>query len=343
MTALVELAGCSGSHERRIVLLTNGNSPFWDIVRKGMQKGEQDFDLKAAGLKAVMEVNDGTPDGQISKLRQFASQSDIAAVAVSAADANNAGVADEMRNLQSRGIQVITLDADVDRASMRDARKFYLGSDNLYGGHELGVAAKKLVPDGGGFVQFVGRTGSANAIDRMNAFKDAVGSNCQELDRMGDEMDQSRARDNVRNALRNFPDLKILVGIWSYNAPAIVDVIKESGKRDQVAIVTFDAEPLAIEEMDKGFIDVMVVQNPYEMGRLAVKLLKALVEKDEKTVSEMFPHQGQPEGDLYSTGMRVVAPNEGSPLTADLFGKNTDFYKLDDFKKWLAERDLEGS
>jgi ribose transport system substrate-binding protein len=170
-----------------------------------------------------------------------------------------------------------------------------------------------------------------------------VGSNYQELDRMGDEMDQSRARDNVRNALRNFPDLKILVGIWSYNAPAIVDVIKESGKRDQVAIVTFDAEPLAIEEMDKGFIDVMVVQNPYEMGRLAVKLLKALIEKDEKTVSEMFPHQGQPEGDLYSTGMRVVAPNEGSPLTADLFGKNTDFYKLDDFKKWLAERDLEGS
>ena len=64
---------------------------------------------------------------------------------------------------------------------------------------------------------------------------------------MGDDFDRTKARDNVRNALRNFPDLKFLVGIWSYNAPAIVDVVKETGKRKQVTIVAFDAEPLAIE------------------------------------------------------------------------------------------------
>ncbi len=105
----------------------------------------------------------------------------------------------------------------------------------------------------------------------------------------------------------------------------------------------FDAEPLAIEAMDRGMIDVMVVQNPYEMGRLTAKLLKALVQKDDKTVAEMFPHQGQPDGDMYNTGMRVVVPDEGSPLSADLFGENVEFFKLTDFKKWLAERHLEGS
>jgi ribose transport system substrate-binding protein len=340
---LVALVGCGASHEKRIILLTNGNSPYWDAVRIGMQDGELEFDLKEAGLKAIMEVNDGTPDGQIGKLRQFASQSDIAAVAVSALDANNVAVADEMRNLQSRGIHVITLDGDVDRATLRDARKFYLGSDNLYGGHELGVAAKNLVTDPGGYVQFVGRTGAQNAIDRMDGFKAELGDQYQEYDRMGDDLDPTRARDNVRNALRNFPDLKILVGIWSYNAPAIVDVMKESDKREQIKVVTFDAEPLAIEEMGQGLIDVMIVQNPHEMGRLSARLLKALVQKDDKTVAEMFPNLGQEDGDLYNTGMRVVVPDEGSPLAAGLFGKNTQFFKLDDFKKWLAERHLEGS
>ena len=63
-----------------------------------------------------------------------------------------------------------------------------------------------------------------------------------------------------------FPDLKLLVGIWSYNAPAIVDVVEETGKRKELKIVTFDAEKLAIDQMGDGMIDAMVVQNPYEIG-----------------------------------------------------------------------------
>ena len=65
-----------------------------------------------------MEVNDGTAAGQINMLRQFASQSDIVAVAVSPLDANNQAVADEMRQLQKHGVQIITLDGDLDRKTL---------------------------------------------------------------------------------------------------------------------------------------------------------------------------------------------------------------------------------
>ena len=37
--------GCSNSGsggEKRIILLTNGNSPFWDAGRAGMQEAEKD-------------------------------------------------------------------------------------------------------------------------------------------------------------------------------------------------------------------------------------------------------------------------------------------------------------
>ncbi len=49
-------------------------------------------------------------------------------------------------------------------------------------------------------------------------------------------------QENVRNALQNHPDIKTLVGIWSYNAPAIVDVVREAGTRKDVTIVVTDAE-----------------------------------------------------------------------------------------------------
>ncbi len=154
------------------------------------------------------------------------------------------------------------IDGDLDRKKFRDARKFYLGTDNLKAGNQAGIAARNLMPEGGDYVDFVGRTGAQNAIERMDGFAASVGDKFHERDRMPDEMDRTKARDNVRNALRNFPDLKMLVGIWSYNAPAIVDVVKEAGKRQDLKIVTFDAEKLAIEQMGDGMIDVLVVQDP---------------------------------------------------------------------------------
>ena len=104
VAALVTVVvGCGGPRQKRVVVLTNGNSPYWDAARNGLQAGEKDFKLADAGLKAVMEVNDGTAQGQINALRQLASQSDMVAVAVSPLDASNQAVADEMRELAEEG------------------------------------------------------------------------------------------------------------------------------------------------------------------------------------------------------------------------------------------------
>src|SRR5262249_27839595 len=65
---------------KRIIILNNGDSPFWDACRAGLLEAEKDLKLKEAGLKAAFESNDATPQGQIDRLRQFASQSDIASV-----------------------------------------------------------------------------------------------------------------------------------------------------------------------------------------------------------------------------------------------------------------------
>ena len=155
------IAATAGAAEKRIILLTNGNSPFWDACRVGLQSAEKDFNLSKSGLRAVMEVNDGTPKGQIDKLRQFGTQSDIVGVARSALDADNRAIADEMRKLRKKGVKVICTDADVNRTTLRDAREYYIGTDNVRGGQVLGTAAKVLLEDrgkkSGSYVQFVGK------------------------------------------------------------------------------------------------------------------------------------------------------------------------------------------
>jgi ribose transport system substrate-binding protein len=336
------VAPASGG-EKRIIILTNGNSPFWDACRVGLQEAEKDVALNKAGLRAVLEVNDGTPQGQIDKLRQFASQSDIVALGISPCDAANLAVAELMRDLKKKSVHVVTIDSDMDREKLRDTRFAFIGTDNLAGGRELGKCVKNLRTAGGEYVTFVGRTGAQNAMDRIEGVRQGAGDKFKALDTMGDETDLSRARENVRNAIRNHPKLNTLIGIWSYNAPAIGDVVKEMNNRDQFTIVAFDAEPLAIKQMGEGLIDAMVVQNPYQMGYQGVRLLRALVQNDQATLKEMFPNQGKPDGDLYDTGIKVVVPDEGSPLKPEMFDKKTEFLKLSAFRQWLEKYHLTGS
>lgn len=325
---------------RRIILMTNGDSPFWDAARVGINDAQKELNLAAAGLTASLEVNDGTIAGQISKLRQYGSQTDIAGIAVTAIDAQNVNLAEEMRNLKKKGIAITSFDSDVDREKFRDARTAFIGTDNRQAGAELGRCLQQLRPEGGEYVTFVGAPSAGNSKDRIAGLAEGAGSKFKSADAMSDEFDRTRAKENVRNAIQNHPQVKILAGIYSYNAPKIVDVVKELGKRSEYTILCFDAEPIAILEMGQGQIDAMIVQNPYQMGYQSVKFLKALITDDHATEKEMFPNLGQEGGDIFDTGLKVVVPNAESPIKNKGFGPKTEFLTLEEFQIWLKKYNL---
>lgn len=356
------VSGCGGSDSgvggdgksaskktKRVILLTNGDDPFWDAMRVGMEKAQEEFGLADRGLTVVMDKNDATPTGQVDKLRQYLGQTDVAAVGISVIDPNNEAMASAMRQLQKQGVVVVTIDSDVNRDKFKDTRFAYLGTENTFGGRQMGLAAKALQPDGGKYAAFYGIEGVANVLERVSGFADGAGDKFSKAVGLGDKMDHNVARDNVRNALENHQDLKTLVGIWAYNADAIVSVVNEKKIRDQFKIVVFDAAPRAIQHLGKGDIDAMVVQNPYEMGYLGTQLMVALYEKNDSYVQSLYPTFVREtrkftaaDGDIYYTNIRVVVPT-GSPLTKSDFDPAITFYTIEEFNQWLSERGLEGS
>ena len=126
------------------------------------------------------------------------------------------------------------------------------------------------------------------------------------------------------------------MGIWSYNAPAIVDIVKQLKRRKDFTIVTFDAEPIAIDHMKNGMIDAMAVQNPHAMGYEGVRMLKALAAMEKRM-------NRTDEKDLFDTGLKIIIPDEGSPLANTKFGDNTDKLSLSKFTEWLKSKGLQGS
>lgn len=345
--AFSPLSGCgdSGPRKKQIILLNNTESPFWDAARAGIKDAVKQLKLEEAGYTASMDNNDGTGKGQVDKLKQYATRDDIVAVGISPIDAQNESMAEQLKKLKDKGVIIICFDSDLP-ADKQNLRDFYIGTDNIKGGKVLGTAAKILKPEGASYVQFVGTDTQQNAIERMNGFKESVGDKYEEKERKLDGGKRDVAKANVRQAVVKYPDLGMLVGIWSYNAPAIADVVAEPEKRSKYAVVTFDAEENAITHMAQGNIDVMVVQNPFAIGYQTVQTAFAKLTKDEKTIKEMFPKLGEPGGDIKDTGLKVVVPTENTPLKKEQFetvDPTVEFLTLPEFQTWLKKYGLTSS
>ncbi len=157
MACLAALGGCkksdssssaSTSGKKRIILLNNNDSEFWSAARGGIKEANEKLHLADAGIVALMEVNNGTVEGQIQKLQQFAAQPDVVGVGLSVFDPDNPRLIEQMRKLQEKGIPVLCFDSDVNRSKYRDARSYFVGTDNIEGGRLLGDVAKHLKPEG---------------------------------------------------------------------------------------------------------------------------------------------------------------------------------------------------
>ena len=106
----------------------------------------------------------------------------------------------------------------------------------------------------------------------MNDFGDAL---CEIVfveivDVRTDETDRARAQKNVEDSLVKYPDIGALVGLWSYNGPAILNGVKNSGKTGAVKIVCFDEEEETLAGVASGAIYGTVVQQPFEFGRQSI-------------------------------------------------------------------------
>lgn len=327
------------------MILTNATDPFWDTCEAGAQAAAEELKLAEEGYSVVVEQNTKGPQGQIQRLREWAGDPHIRGVAISVTEPDNTALVDAMRALQEIGIPVITIDSDInqDNAAFREARYGYIGTDNVKAGIELGKAARALLPTGAKYATFVGNKAQANAVQRDAGFKQGAGEGFEQVDFLEDRVDQSRARQNVHDAFSRHDDIALMVGLWAYNPPAITDVVRERGKTEDVTVLGFDAAPLALAAMEQKRVDALLVQDPYRMGYLGVKTLKALADDDQAALKEVFPRHGSADGgDIHQTGLKIVVP-EGTPLTSEVFDEQTEFIPLPKFRDWLAEHHLTGS
>jgi ribose transport system substrate-binding protein len=136
---------------------------------------------------------------------------------------------------------------------------------------EAGKLIKEALPNGGKIMAFVGNADAQNAKDRYDGItNELAGSNIEIIDLRTDDADPVRAQKNAEDTLVKYPDIACLVGLYSYNGPAILNAVRSAGKIGQVKIVCFDENDETLTGVAAGEIYGTVVQQPFEFGKQTI-------------------------------------------------------------------------
>jgi ribose transport system substrate-binding protein len=269
--AMAIMSGCARDRPsvRRLAFVTNNAADFWTIARKGTEQA----DAELAGATVEFRLGDGTAAEQKRIVDDLLAKG-VDGIAISPVDpANQTG----MLNDAARQAVVFTHDSDAPDSR----RECYVGTDNVAAGREAGGLIKEALPQGGRIAVFVGKLDARNAQERLQGIKEAIaGSTISIIDVRTDDTDQVRAKANVSEMLVSHPDVAALVGLWSYNGPAILSAVRDAGRIGQVKIIAFDEDDETLTGVKSGAIMGTVVQQPYEFGYRSMTLLAKALDGD---------------------------------------------------------------
>lgn len=257
-----------------IAFVTNGPSDYWTICRKGTESAEKE--LGNVNVQFVMP-DDGTAATQKKDVDDLLAKG-VKGIAISPVDPANETA---YLNTVAAKVNLITSDSD----AVGSNRLCYIGTDNHAAGVMAGGLVKEALPQGGKIMVFVGHADAQNAKERIGGLRDALkGTKITILDVRTDDTDHARAKQNAADVLTSTPDIAGLVGIWSYNGPALCSAVKEAGKKGKVQIVAFDQETDTMNGIKDGTVYGTVVQQPYLFGKQSVEMLAKLAQGDKSSI-----------------------------------------------------------
>jgi len=273
--AIAIISGCGRDRPsaKKLAFVTNNAADFWTIARKGTEQA----DAELAGATVEFRLGDGTAAEQKRIVDDLLAKG-VDGIAISPVDpANQTG----MLNDAARQTVVFTHDSDAPDSR----RECYVGTDNVAAGREAGGLIKDALPQGGRIAVFVGKLDARNAQERLQGIKEAIaGSTISIIDVRTDDTDQVRAKANVSETLVSHPDVAALIGLWSYNGPAILGAVRDAGRIGQVKIIAFDEDDETLTGVKSGAIAGTVVQQPYEFGYRSMTLLAKVLDGDKSGI-----------------------------------------------------------
>ena len=254
-------SSAAGQKKFRLAFVTNTKNDFWSTVRHGCSSAAQNL----GDVDVDFRFFTGSTVEEQQKIVSDLVASGVDGIAISPIDAAKQT---EFLNQIAAKTLLVCVDSDVPGSK----RACFIGTDNVAAGKQTEDLLKAALPKGGKVVLCVGYPSAQNAKDRIDGLKSGLeGSNLQIIDTLADATKPDVAQTNAQDALTQHPDLAGLVGLYSYNGPAILAALRNAGKAGQVKVVCFDDDKATLDGIAAGDIYGTVVQISTRIGYETIK------------------------------------------------------------------------
>lgn len=238
--------------------------PFWHILASGARRQATELGY---GIDIYSAHNDARRELEFIA---DAIEQQVAGLIIS--PTNSSAAATLIKLAKRAGIPVIIADIGADS----DDYVSYISADNYTGAYQIGqVLARALEARGWqqgrvGIIAIPQKrlNGQARTAGFMRALNEAGIHNAA----MRQQVDFSYAETYAfsRELIDDIPDLRALWLQGSDRYQAALDAIADSGRKDEILLITFDAEPEFLQLIPAGVLIGSAMQQPFLMGEQAV-------------------------------------------------------------------------
>lgn len=243
---------------------------WWDTVRLG---------ALAAAEKANADVIWTGPEMETDREKQIQAVDDmlvknVDAVVLGPNDFN--ALARSVEKIKEKEIPCIIIDSPVNS----DKYDAFAGTDNYRGGAD---AARRLgaVLNGRGTIiltHFV--QNSASTEERARGFKETLKKEFPNMKLVAEQYTLGTVEDARQKTTDMLTKVGNVDGMFAVNHPASVGAYKAlqtSGHCGKIKYVGFDSDPVLLDGIERGEVEALIVQNPYEIGYKGVELALAML------------------------------------------------------------------
>lgn len=265
---LLVLWGCGTDPDpaarRSIALITKStDSEFFLSVFAGARAAATEYNLDLTISGPGTEEDYETQDKMIAQAVEEGAE----VIVFSAIDyERNAAAIDAAAQA---GVWIVSIDSGVGS----DHVSTYIGTDNYAAGRMAAQAALEGT-EGALYVGIVNyNEGTANGQERVQGALDALaGSGRAQVTAVVTTLvDAPRAQTDTVALLLDHPEINVLMAFNEPTSVGAARAVRTLDRGDSIFLVGFDSNVVTIDGLQDGYVDALIVQNPYSMGYLGVE------------------------------------------------------------------------
>ena len=242
--------------------VVDSRNDFWTSLIQGVQMSAQEANVDIE-IMAPEEEND--VDGQNRILKQAILKNPDAILISPSSFTESNSLLQEARD---QGIRITFIDSYTEES----IQEITVATDNVEAGKKLGEFAASLLKPEDQIAIVAHVKGVSTAVEREKGFREGLGKFEKNIvDVVYCDSRYDKSYDLTMELIRQYPGLKMIAGMNEYSSVGAARAVKAAGAEKKIQVVGVDSSQEAVQLMEHGIFQGIVVQKAFKMGYLGVQ------------------------------------------------------------------------